>query len=324
MKSLESYRQLVENALNEYTKFDGPENLYDPMVYILGLGGKRLRPILTLAAAELFGGTAESALKAALAIEVFHNFTLVHDDIMDEAPIRRGKTTVHKKWDLNTGILSGDAMLIEAYRFLEDYPPELFKPLNSVFSKTAIEVCEGQQMDMDFERRSDVGIEEYLRMIELKTSVLVGCALKMGAMISDASEENQEAIYDFGRYLGIAFQLQDDFLDAFGNSEEFGKQTGGDITENKKTYLVLKALEQGNDSQKRELRKLYSIEDIDNSEKVAETLGLFKETGADKATRAAIEEYTQKAFQKLNNLHIDEDKKEFLRQFGNMLMNRTQ
>jgi geranylgeranyl diphosphate synthase type II len=194
-------------------------------------------------AADIFSKDYQKALPAALAVEVFHNFTLVHDDIMDDAPLRRGKATVHEKWDLNTGILSGDAMLILAYKYFEDYEPIVFQKLAKLFSKTALEVCDGQQLDVDFETRDDVTIDAYMNMIRLKTSVLVAAALKMGAIVSETSEENANLIYDFGLNLGLAFQLQDDYLDAFGDPETFGKQIGGDIIENKKTYLYLKALE---------------------------------------------------------------------------------
>ena len=217
-----------------------PKNLYEPIDYILQLGGKRIRPVLTLMAADIFSGDFQKALPAALAVEVFHNFTLVHDDIMDDAPLRRGQATVHEKWDLNTGILSGDAMLILAYQYFEDYEPHVFQKLSKLFSKTALEVCDGQQLDVDFETRNDVSIPAYIDMIRLKTSVLVAAALKMGAIVAETSNENANLIYDFGLNLGLAFQLQDDYLDTFGDPETFGKQIGGDIIENKKTFLYLK------------------------------------------------------------------------------------
>ena len=209
-----------------------------PINYILQLGGKRLRPVLTLMTADIFDADYKKALDAALSVEIFHNFSLVHDDIMDDAPLRRGQQTVHEKWDLNTGILSGDAMLIMAYQLFENYEPKTFQDLAKLFSKTALEVCEGQQYDVDFETRDDVTIPEYLKMIEYKTAVLVGAAMKMGAIVANASKSDQEDIYSFGRLLGIAFQLQDDYLDAFGDPKTFGKQVGGDIIENKKTYLL--------------------------------------------------------------------------------------
>lgn len=300
-----------------------PTNLYEPVHYILGLGGKRLRPILTLMTAEVFGGKAKDAMDAALAIEMFHNFSLVHDDIMDDAPLRRGKTTVHEKWDLNTGILSGDAMLILSYQFFESYPPEVFKKLTSLFSKTAIEVCEGQQYDVDFETRDDVTIPEYLKMIEYKTSVLVAAAMQMGAIIAHASDQDAEAMYEFGRNLGIAFQLQDDYLDAFGDPKTFGKQVGGDIMENKKTFLYLKSLEKSAKEDRESLLHLYSIKPKDAAAKVEAVKGIFTESGAVEATQMEIESYTRKAFEVLEQLTIPETNKQLLRKFGENLMKRT-
>jgi len=241
MHTIEEYRQSFITYLQQKTTTKEPVNLYEPITYILGLGGKRLRPVLTLMTSEIFGANYTKALDAALAIEIFHNFSLVHDDIMDDAPLRRGKTTVHEKWDINTGILSGDAMLISAYQLFENYDGTIFKELAKLFSKTALEVCEGQQYDVDFETRTDVTIPEYLKMIEYKTAVLVAAGMKMGAIIANASATSQNNIYEFGRNLGIAFQLQDDYLDAFGDPKTFGKQVGGDIIENKKTFLYLKA-----------------------------------------------------------------------------------
>ena len=258
-----------------------------------------------------------------LAIEVFHNFSLVHDDIMDDAPLRRGKTTVHEKWDINTGILSGDAMLINAYQYLEDYSPEVFKSLTVLFSKTAVEVCEGQQYDVDFETRDDVTIPEYLKMIEYKTAVLVACAMKMGAILAGASEDDAQSIYEFGQNLGIAFQLQDDYLDAFGDPKTFGKQVGGDIIENKKTFLYLKALEFAPKEDKEGLMHLYSIQPEDSNTKVDTVKTIFEESGAVEAARKEIESYTQKAFATLESLNIPEKNKELLRAFGNKLMQRT-
>lgn len=293
------------------------------MVYILGLGGKRLRPVLTLMTADLFGGSFEDAMDAALTVEVFHNFSLVHDDIMDDAPLRRGKTTVHEKWDINTGILSGDAMLINSYQYLESYPPDVFKKLTSLFSKTAIEVCEGQQYDVDFESRDDVTIPEYLKMIEFKTAVLVAAAMKMGAIIANASEADTSAIYEFGKNLGIAFQLQDDYLDAFGDPKTFGKQVGGDIIENKKTFLYLKALENAPQDQKEGLIHLYSLKPEDSEAKVSTVKSIFEKSGAVEMTKAEIETYTQKAFDALTNIDMPESNKLVLQQFGEYLMGRT-
>jgi len=322
MKNIEAYQKSFITYLEGFVVDKEPNNLYEPINYILKLGGKRLRPVLTLMTTEVFGGKANLAMDAALSIEVFHNFSLVHDDIMDDAPLRRGKETVHEKWDINTGILSGDAMLILAYQLFENYEPHTFQALAKLFSKTALEVCEGQQYDVDFETRNDVTIPEYLKMIEYKTAVLVGAAMKMGAIVANASKEDQNAIYDFGRYLGIAFQLQDDYLDAFGNPETFGKQVGGDILENKKTYLYLKTLELGSSKETSSLVEIMSDKLMTNEDKVSKVKDLFTNSGASNATQNAVKAYTNKAFVVLEELNISEDKKQLLRRFGEQLMNR--
>ena len=322
MHSIAEYRTEFIAYLESSIRTNEPRNLYLPMSYILGLGGKRLRPVLTLMSAEIFGADFKEALDAALAVEVFHNFSLVHDDIMDDAPLRRGKASVHEKWDINTGILSGDAMLIKAYQLFENYEGETFRKLAQLFSKTAIEVCEGQQYDIDFETRDDVTIPEYLKMIEYKTAVLVAAALKMGGIIAKASEIEQKSIYEFGKKLGIAFQLQDDYLDAFGDPATFGKQVGGDIVENKKTFLYLKAHELGSVMQKKELEDLYTIQPQDATAKIDSTKHIFTETGAKELTQSEIERFTQKAFECLQNMSIAIDKKELLRDFGQNLMHR--
>lgn len=322
MQNIEAYQKSFLSYLEGFTVNKEPKNLYEPINYILKLGGKRLRPVLTLMTSEVFDGSATEAMNAALSVEVFHNFSLIHDDIMDDAPLRRGKETVHEKWDLNTGILSGDAMLILAYQLFENYEPQIFRALAKLFSKTALEVCEGQQYDIDFETRDDVSIAEYLKMIEYKTAVLVGAAMKMGAIVAKASEEDQNLIYDFGRFLGVAFQLQDDYLDAFGNPETFGKQVGGDILENKKTYLYLKTLELGDDAEKSNLLEAMSSASIANEAKVEKVKVLFNSSGAAEATLLAVKDYTQKAFSVLEKLNISDDKKQILQLFGEQLMNR--
>lgn len=322
MHSIVEYRTEFIAYLESSIQTKEPKNLYEPITYILGLGGKRLRPVLTLMATEIFDTDFKEAFDAALAIEVFHNFSLVHDDIMDDAPIRRGKATVHEKWDVNTGILSGDAMLIGAYQLFENYEGETFRKLAQLFSKTAIEVCEGQQYDIDFETRDDVTIPEYLKMIEYKTAVLVAAALKMGGIIADASEKEQNSIYEFGKNLGIAFQLQDDYLDAFGDPKTFGKQVGGDIIENKKTFLYLKALELSAPEQQKELQDLFSVQPEDPLDKINLAKNIFIETGASKDVQNEIESYTQKAFRVLNQLDISSEKKELLKEFGENLMRR--
>ncbi|WP_408023657.1 polyprenyl synthetase family protein [Tenacibaculum sediminilitoris] len=299
-----------------------PKNLYEPIEYILQLGGKRIRPMLTLIAADVFSNDYQRALPAALAVEVFHNFTLVHDDIMDDAPLRRGKETVHEKWNINTGILSGDAMLILAYQYFENYESTVFQKLAKLFSKTALEVCDGQQLDVDFETRNDVTIDEYIKMITLKTSVLVAAALKMGAIVAKADEEQAQHLYDYGLNLGIAFQLQDDYLDTFGDSKSFGKQVGGDIIENKKTFLYLKALELANNTDKENLLRLYNEKQKNNTEKIATVSNIFKENNIPQETHKLIEYYTNKSFESLEHLTITSKQKEGLRVFGKNLMSR--
>ena len=300
-----------------------PKNLYEPIDYILKLGGKRIRPVLTLMAADIFGSDYKKALPAALAIEVFHNFTLVHDDIMDAAPLRRGKATVHEKWDINTGILSGDAMLILAYKYFENYTPEVFQELAKLFSKTALEVCDGQQLDVDFETRKKVTIDEYLNMICLKTSVLVAAALKMGAIVAESDAKNASLIYDFGLNLGLAFQLQDDYLDTFGDPETFGKQIGGDIIENKKTFLYLKTLEIADKETKKKLKYFYRKKLKDNSLKIVEVTRIYQMNDIPFLIAKEIEKYTDKAFATLEKMDILEANKINLKNFGTWLMKRT-
>ncbi|MGX7667618.1 polyprenyl synthetase family protein [Flavobacterium pedocola] len=322
MHSISQYQAFITEHFSAISIEREPKNLYEPIQYILSLGGKRIRPVLTLMASEVFNSEYKKALAAATAVEVFHNFSLIHDDIMDDAPLRRGHETVHEKWDINTGILSGDAMLILAYQYFEQYEPAVFRDLAKLFSKTALEVCEGQQWDVDFENRDDVTIPEYLKMIEYKTAVLVGAAMKMGAIVAETSEENANLIYDFGLNLGIAFQLQDDYLDAFGDPLTFGKQVGGDIIENKKTYLYLKAIEFANPDGKEQLKQLFSIQPSDNTDKIEKVKTLFNQTGASEATQEAIKDYTFKAFEMLDKMQIEANKKDVLRTFGENLMGR--
>ena len=323
MHTIEAYRSFFLDRIKQETLNREPDNLYAPIRYIMNLGGKRLRPVLTLLTAEIFGASYKDALSAAIAIEVFHNFSLVHDDIMDAAPVRRGQPTVHEKWNTTTAILSGDAMLILAYQYFEDYEPKVFLALAKLFSRTALQVCEGQQWDIDFENSENVLLKDYLKMIEYKTAVLVAAAMEMGAIIANASKEDCAAIYNFGLNLGIAFQIQDDYLDAFGNPDNFGKQIGGDIIENKKTYLYLKALEFGSKSETVELKNYFTAQNHGNQEKVEAVKMLFLSSGAAKEALKGIEEYTQKAFEILESINIDADKKNILHQFGKNLMKRT-
>ncbi|PDS24472.1 polyprenyl synthetase family protein [Flavobacterium branchiophilum] len=323
MHTISEYQSLFVAYLQKQSYLKEPQNLYNPIDYILSLGGKRMRPVLTLMSAEIFNANYKQALPAAMAVETFHNFSLIHDDIMDDAPLRRGHQTVHEKWNINTGILSGDAMLILAYQYFEQYEPPVFRDLAKLFSKTALEVCEGQQWDVDFETKVGVSINEYLKMIEYKTAVLVAAALKMGAIIAQTSLENAQLIYDFGLNLGIAFQLQDDFLDAFGDPKTFGKQVGGDIIENKKTYLYLTALQNADQTQKQQLLDLYQQNLEDNTQKIALVKQIFTDTKAAENTQKAIALYTQKAFDVLQPLDIEPEKKQILHVFGQNLMKRT-
>ncbi len=313
---------LVAHLANKVTLKE-PASLYEPIDYILTLGGKRLRPVLTLMSADFFGGNYKQALDASLAVEMFHNFSLVHDDIMDNAPLRRGHQTVHEKWDVNTGILSGDAMLILAYQLFETYRPKVFMQLAVLFSKTALEVCEGQQYDVDFETRNDVTISQYIKMIEYKTAVLIGASLQMGAIIADASQSCQEKIYAFGKNLGIAFQLQDDYLDAFGNPLTFGKQVGGDIIANKKTFLYLTALQKSTPAEAQELSSLFATMPKDPSEKITAVKEIFVCSGAAKATEDEIARYTNTSISLLQDIKISQRHKDTLKSFADFLMNRN-
>lgn len=318
------YQTAFEQSLKTYNLPSEPKGLYDPIAYILALGGKRLRPCLVLAACEACKNSYAEAQQAALAVELFHNFTLIHDDIMDEAPLRRGKATVHSKWNLNTGILSGDAMLILAYQQFTAYTPELQANLMALFSKTALEVCEGQEYDVAFEQLPAVSESAYLKMIQFKTAVLVAAALKMGALIGAADPESAELFYDFGMALGTAFQIQDDHLDAFGDPETFGKQVGGDILENKKTYLVVKLQELGSIEQRQALDYWFGANTHTSSqEKVAEVKRLFTESGAAKATREAVQAHTKESQRILTSLEKKGIKTSTLAAFSEALLLRN-
>ena len=300
-----------------------PASLYDPVHYILKIGGKRLRPVLTLLSCDIFSGSYSKALNASLAIEMFHNFTLIHDDIMDNADLRRGQPTVHKKWDVNTGILSGDALMILAYQFFEPYEGEIFKGIISLFNETAIKVCEGQQMDMDFEKRTDVTIPDYIRMIDLKTGVLVASALKMGAIIANATASQAQLIYNYGLNLGIAFQLQDDYLDTFGD-DSFGKRIGGDILEGKKTFLVLKTMELASTDDLKELKEiLASKEKSTEEDRIQRARNIFMHYGVHDLIGEEIKRYIDLSFACVSKTDLPERKKEAFVAFGNYLMGRN-
>jgi geranylgeranyl diphosphate synthase type II len=296
-----------------------PATLYDPAEYFLGLGGKRIRPVLVLMGNELFGPLNEDAYHAGTAIELFHNFTLIHDDIMDQAPLRRGKETVHFKYGENTAILAGDVMLVQAYEALSRIRGEALHPIMTLFNQTAREVCEGQQLDMDFEAMRSVALDAYLHMIELKTSVALAASLKMGAILGEASERNQNLLYEFGRKLGIAFQVQDDYLDAFGDPDKFGKQVGGDILANKKTFLLIHALETASPDQRKRLQELLEgpVEG-----KVPKVLSIYRETGVDAWALELKNRYLDEALTHLDDIAVLSRRKEPLQELARFLVGR--
>lgn len=300
-----------------------PNELYDPENYILSLGGKRLRPLLALIACDLFDKNPKLALHSALAVELFHNFSLIHDDILDAAPIRRNMPTVHKKWNTNIAILSGDVMLVKSFQSLENYGFKEFKKLSKIFNDTAIEVCEGQQMDMNFETAAHVSVEDYIQMITLKTAVLLGCSLKMGAINAYTSEENLNNIYEFGKHLGIAFQLLDDKLDTFSeNLEKFGKQIGGDILASKKTFLLIKALELSDDKQKKDLIKYLELKTIAADKKIEGVLSIYNELNIKKICEQEADKHTNIALDYLNKVEAISLKKDQLKMFALELLKR--
>lgn len=301
---------------------DAPVELYEPITYIMSLGGKRFRPLLTLLAASIFDNNIEKAVKPAMAVEVFHNFTLMHDDIMDRAPLRRGMPTVHEKWNANTAILSGDVMLIRAYDLLLDVSQDKLRAVLNRFNQTAAEVCEGQQLDMNFETRWDVTEEEYIGMIRLKTSVLLGFALELGGMIAGADDETTKLLYSAGENMGIGFQLKDDLLDVYGDPAKFGKQVGGDIIANKKTFLLIEALSKAEGSLKTELDRWISLETFDNAEKVAAVTGIYDALGIRAFTEHKINEYFSRGMASLQQLRTDSVQKEVLLQFVEQLVAR--
>lgn len=304
--------------------FDGtPHNLYEPIDYTLADGGKRIRPILMLAATDLFGADIETARYGAVGIETFHNFTLLHDDLMDQSPIRRGKPTVYRKWSPNTAILSGDAMNILAWRYFLKTPHPRLHEILQVFEKTSMEICEGQQYDMDFEQRNDVRISEYMEMIRLKTAVLLGCALKIGALYGNAPDGDIELIYNFGIKLGLAFQLRDDLLDAYGDVNTFGKQTGTDIRDNKKTYLLIHAIDKASESQRNRLLQLFSTTPENADNKVREVLDIYNDLGIRQDLEHEIADIHNDAIRSLDSISQPEERKNTLREIASMLLNRN-
>ena len=320
MLSIKLYADLINKSLKELSFSKTPKSLYHPIKYILDIGGKRIRPYLVLMSTSTFGKDPKLSLNAALSVECFHNFTLMHDDIMDSAALRRGNETVHLKWDTNQSILSGDALLIYSYKLLEDYSPNIFKKLNNVLNTTALQVCEGQQFDMDFEKNPNVTFDSYINMIKLKTAVLVGASLQMGAIIAEANPNDLIKIYDFGVNLGIAFQLQDDYLDTFGEQSLVGKSIGGDIIENKKTALYHLSLVNANNEQSKTLKSLYN--GSNSIEKVFKVTQIFKDTKADLDNLKLVEHFTNLALNSLNELSISSVKKEELIDFSHSLLNR--
>lgn len=315
-------REKIDRELSMVMKSVQPESLFEPPRYVFSLGGKRIRPVLTLMAVELFNKNIDIALNAALAIEIFHNFSLLHDDLMDNADIRRGNPTVHKKWNANTAILSGDAMVIEAYKYIAKVPTQHLSEVLDLFSDTAMDICVGQQYDMDFEKRNDVKEAEYLEMILKKTAVLIGCSLKMGAILSDADKSDAEALYQFGINLGLAFQLKDDLLDVYGDPKRFGKNIGGDIISNKKTYLLIKALRNSNPGQRDELDKWITIKDFDPNEKIEAVKKIYDELNLKVISENLIEKYYLASLENLSSVSVSSDRKRELIELSENLMYR--
>jgi geranylgeranyl diphosphate synthase type II len=320
--NFEELQTLFNKELNSYSPAVEPNNLQNPVTYILGMGGKRLRPVLLLMAAEAFGGKIDDAMPAALAIEIFHNSTLVHDDIMDHADVRRNQPTVHKEWGVNTAILSGDLMIIKAFEELSKVKSEKLKDVLKVYNKISAQVCEGQQFDLNFETDDLVTIPDYMKMIRLKTSVLLAGALQIGAIIGGATVENAKHMYYFGENLGLAFQLQDDLLDAFGNVKIFGKRIGGDIVANKKTFLLLKALEIAQGAYRDELTSLINKKNINDEEKISGVLDIYNKLSIKELTEDFMQQHFNKAFDYLGKIDIPTERKEALQQIAENLIGR--
>jgi geranylgeranyl diphosphate synthase, type II len=323
MYTLLEAQNLVERHIKNLSVPETPPELYEPVKYILSLGGKRIRPALVILACDLFAGAVESALLPAMGIEIFHNFTLLHDDIMDRSERRRGHPTVHVKYNENVAILSGDVMSILASRLMNQAPAVVLNVVHDVFTHTAMQVCEGQQMDMNFEELLTVTEEEYLSMIELKTAVLIAASLKIGAILGGASQRDAEDLYEFGRHLGLAFQLQDDLLDSFGDPEVMGKNQGTDIIDNKKTFLMIQALDTASDSQKEELCEWLTRKEFDPKEKIKAVTAIFDTLKIKELTENKIQDYYRHALTNLENLNRPEERKKELFNFASFLMNRN-
>lgn len=322
MLSIKQLQEIVSKETEQLQLPDNPSELYEPIGYLMNLGGKRMRPVLALMGCNLFSDNIDGAIKPALAIEVFHNFTLMHDDIMDNAPIRRGQATVHEKWDANVAILSGDVMLVKAYELLMQVPDSKLRELLTIFNKTATEVCEGQQIDMNFESREHVAVDEYLEMIALKTAVLLGCSLQIGALVGDASPEEADHLYQFGKNLGIAFQLQDDILDVYGEPEKFGKMVGGDIVANKKTFLLIKALELAEGDNKTNLDRWLNTKVFKTEDKVKAVTEIYDQLNIRKLAETEMQQFAEKALYHMNQITVNDSRKQPLVEFAEQLMVR--
>ncbi|HLV41038.1 MAG TPA: polyprenyl synthetase family protein [Brumimicrobium sp.] len=321
MQQVQAYQSILEEKIRQLELPESPKNLYDPLRYFLTLGGKRTRPSLTMLGCSLFGEPGIKAINAAMAVELFHNFTLIHDDIMDDAPLRRGQQTVHEKWDRDIAILSGDVLFVEAYSLLANHEPSVLAKLISIFTRTAREVCEGQQMDMDFETSSVVTIDAYIEMIRLKTSVLLGAALEMGATVAGIeNREDIQNIYDFGVNIGLAFQMHDDILDVYADPKKFGKQVGGDILSNKKTFLLLKAFELADEKTKSILEE--QLLKGEGEEKIEEVKAIFDHLGIRAAAEEIKEEFYQIALKKMRQINVPEENKKELLGLAKYLMSR--
>lgn len=322
MKTADEILKMVNEFLDHLSYDRKPESLYEPIKYVLSMGGKRIRPTLMLLAYNLYKENPEDILMNACALETYHNYTLLHDDLMDNADMRRGHLTVHKKWNDNTAILSGDSMLVLAFQRMMQCDTKHLKDILDLFTVTALEIGEGQQYDMEFETRNDVKEEEYIEMIRLKTSVLLACALKIGAILADASAEDADNLYKFGEQIGLAFQLQDDYLDVYGDSKVFGKEIGGDITSNKKTYMLINAFNKANAAQREELTRWVSARDFDRNEKVDAVTRLYNEIGVDQLAQDKIAYYFAQSKKFLDAVNVPEEKKEELRKYAQKMMKR--
>ena len=319
---MEKFQQLVNEGIAQLNWQKSPNELYEPIAYTLNLGGKRLRPALTLAAADLFGGDVRLALAPALGIELFHNFTLIHDDIMDNAPLRRGQATVYQKYNVNTAILSGDALFVEAYKLVVQSPKVVLSEVLQVFNQAALEVCEGQQLDMNYESLRSITTENYLEMIAKKTSVLIAAAMQMGAIIGGATEQDAKNLYDFGKYMGIAFQIQDDILDVFADAATFGKQVAGDILSNKNTFLKTKAYQVANETEMAALNHFFYAKNISDQQKIAEITAIFRTLNIQELAQAEMENQLNIATTALNKIDAAVAKKQNLFDFANYLIKR--